>query len=199
MRIIALLAALSIGLSACAGRKTIASSEQAQPAAATKSAPKAVTKPLVKIGPDLIIEQPVAQLWQSLTEFGDWGAWNPHVTAVEPGFGLSAGAALSYAWDEKPVKATLIEVKEGETLAFGPAASGGKASLRWTLKSMGATRSLVSLRAEVPAGSPQSLVDKCIEETTAWISALKDLSVRQNAEAAATLKEAPPKKKRAKK
>ncbi len=196
-RIGSVLVALSLSLNACVAPK--ASKQGAIGTVTVTPTSGKASRPLVKIGTDAMIDARTEDLWQTLTEFGDWGAWNSHVTSVEEGFGLSQGAALNYAWDEKAVQAILLEVKENQILRFGPSAAGNKASLRWTLKSLGATRTLVTLQAEVPAGSPQSLVDKCVSETTAWITALNEVSLKRKAEAAASLKEAPPKNKKTKK
>jgi hypothetical protein len=164
---------------ACASSpKTKANAAPANPsdpvvAMAQEKAKEAKDRPPVKVGPDVIVQQGVEAIWPLLSKVDDWGTWMSKVTKVDAGAGLSAGAVLKWQWEEKPIESTIVEVTENQTFAFKACASSKKATVRWTLKSMSPTSTLISLRAEVPYGTASETMDKLGPEMNEWITALQ--------------------------
>jgi len=142
-------------------------------AAAMLKKKEAKEHPPVKIGPDVIVDKEVGLVWPILTQIDDWGAWMSKVTKVEPGAGLSPGAKIKYSWEEKAVESEVVSVKENEEFSFKACASSKKALVKWSLKSMGPKRTLISLRAEVPYGTASETMDKLGPEMSDWIMALQ--------------------------
>jgi len=161
--------------SACASSRSGSASASPKPDAPMGAAAKAASsnpKAPVQIGPDAIVEAPLAGLWNLITHVEDWGAWNPKVTEVSPGAGLSQGASLSWRWEEDKVSSVIQVVKPNEEFAFLGSASGKKVLMRFKLASLDARRVRITLRGEIPYGSSQTLVDKVSHETMEWLTAL---------------------------
>ncbi len=169
------LMALAYLASACAssakGSANATSTATAQMSVAGKplgSNPKAP----VQIGPDAIIEAPLAGIWNLITRVEDWGAWNPKVTEVSPGAGLSQGAELHWRHEEEKISSVIQSVKPNEEFSFLGSASGKKVLMRFSLKALDARRVRITLRGEIAYGSSQKLVDKVSHETMEWLTAL---------------------------
>lgn len=176
-KILTLLFAASLALSACAGsgkpKASDATPASPEKTVAAEKARVAKEKPPVRIGPDIIVDKPVADIWPILIKVEDWGSWMSKVTKVEPGAGLSPGAIIKWQWEEKGIESEVVSVKENEEFAFKSCASSKKAIVKWTLKSLDAKRTLISLRAEVPYGTASEVMDKLGPEMTAWISSMQ--------------------------
>jgi hypothetical protein len=76
------------------------------------------------------------------------------------------------------VESEIVSVKNNEEFAYKSSASTKKSVVRWTLKSLGPKRTLISLRAEVPYGTASSIMDKLGAEMSAWIMAMQAEAAR---------------------
>ena len=175
-----LLSAFAFFIGACAGGGKIKSdpADAASPNTPAKALlaeknREAKEKPPVKTGTDVIVDADPDVIWPILIKVEDWGSWMSKVTKVEPGAGLSPGALIKWQWEEKSIESEIVSVKENEEFAFKSCASTKKALVKWTLKSMAAKKTLVSLRAAVPYGTASEVMDKLGPEMTSWILALK--------------------------
>lgn len=172
-------AALSLLLSACAANKPKDASVDPAAAKAVATAKPGSVGPgtqgaPIMVGPDIIAAVPVDLAWKSISDVENWGAWNPKVTAVEPGAGLNTGTELKWNWEEKAIRSTVTEVKEGELLLLKGCKTGSDVGLRWTVKALDPTHTVVSLRAVLKSGANQTLIANAGVETQAWLMALQD-------------------------
>lgn len=174
------IASLALFLGACAGKKpvkdaavdpeaakAVATAKPGSPGPGDQSAP-------ILVGPDIIAAVPADLAWKSVSDVENWGAWNSKVTAVQPGAGLNTGTELKWKWEEKEIRSTVVEVKDGETLWLKGCKTGSDVGLKWTIKALDAGHTVVSLRAVLKHNANQTLIANAGVETQAWLMALQD-------------------------
>lgn len=166
-------AALALILSSCAAPKPQQPQTPEAEAQAKEEAREEKDKPPVRIGPDVIVAQDPATIWSYISKVNDWGTWCPKVTTVTAASSLSQGAMVNWQWEGSSVQSLILTVTENQEFDFQGAASSSKAIVRWTLRPSG-SGTLVSLRAEVPYGSSQHLMDKLGPEMSEWMGDLQN-------------------------
>jgi hypothetical protein len=149
-----------------AAAKAVAAAKPGSAGPGDQSAP-------VMVGPDFIAALPAAEVWATLADVENWGAWNPKVTAVQPGAGLNTGSELKWNWEEKEIVSTVVELKENELLLLKGSRTGSDVSLRWALIARDKQHCVVSLRAVLRPKASQTLIANAINETQAWVGALE--------------------------
>jgi hypothetical protein len=199
---LSLLIAASLLLGACAAERPRDASVDAGAAKAAANAKPGSPGPgnhdaPTLVGPDIIVAVPVDDVWKTLSDVQNWGLWNTKVTGVEPGAGLNVGTELAWTWEEKKIHSVVTAFKEDDSLVLKGCKTGSDVSLRWTLHSIDAAHTVISLRAELKAGAGPTPIANAAAETNVWISALGDEMAKK---AAALAPVAPVKKsKKAKK
>lgn len=173
------IAAVALLLGACASNKPKDASSDPVAAKAVATAKPGSAGPgkedaPIMVGPDIIAAVPADLAWKSITDVENWGAWNPKVTAVVPGAGLNTGTELKWKWEEKEINSTITEVKEGETLVMKGCKTGSDVGLRWTVKALDPSHTVISLRAVLKHNANQTLIANAGVETQAWLMALQD-------------------------
>ena len=181
--------ALALALGACsaakpkdasidpAAAKEVATAKPGSPGPGKQDAP-------INVGPDIIAAVSPDIAWKSISDVENWGAWNPKVTAVEPGAGLNTGTELKWKWEEKEIRSTVMEVKEGESLLLKGCKTGSDVGLRWSLHALDAGHTVVSLRAVLKPNANATLIANAGVETSAWITALEEELKKKGAEMA---------------
>ena len=194
---LSVIASLALFAGACAGHQPVkdASVDPAAAKAAATAKPGSAgpgdQDAPIMVGPDIIAAVPAEMAWKSVSDVENWGAWNSKVTAVEPGAGLNTGTELKWKWEEKEIKSTVVDVKDGEMLWLKGCKTGSDVGLKWTIKALDPAHTVVSLRAVLKHNANQTLIANAGVETQAWLMALQDELNKK----AATLAPAPKAKK----
>ena len=193
---LSLLLASSLILAACASNKPKDASGDPEAARAVATARPGSAGPgdqgaPTLVGPDIIAAVPADVAWKTLSDVENWGAWNPKVTAVKPGAGLNTGTELEWKWEEKTIHSTITAVKDGESLVLKGSRTGSDVSLRWLVKGMDPTHTVVSLRAALRPGASATQIANAGVETQAWMEAMQtELNKKAAAYAPAPAKKA---------
>jgi hypothetical protein len=68
----------------------------------------------------------------------------------------------------------VVEVKDGELLWLKGCKTGSDVGLKWTIKALDPSHTVVSLRAVLKHNANQTLIANAGVETQAWLMALQD-------------------------